>query len=206
MLEQLLDMVKNYGKETVVENSAIPNEQNQEVLADATKTITSGLQNVVAGGGLESILDLFKGGAGTTSAGTNGVSGLLKNPMVSMMVGYFVNKLVSKHNMEPAAASNVANQLIPNVLNDMISETNNPQNTGFTLDGLIGSLTGSNGNTSGASPLQDILSQFTGGGQNGGSGTDIQDLIGSFTRQAQDSFQNKGQGGNSLMDLVKGFF
>ncbi len=205
MLEQLLDLVKNFGKETVVENPEIPNEQNHEVLADATKTITSGLQNVMAGGGLENILDLFKGGG---QAGTGGgVAGLLKNPMVTMMVGHFISKLVGKYNMSPASASAVANNLIPNVLNGVITETNNPANTGFTLDSLIGSLTG--GNT-GGSQLQDILNQFTGGGnqsEGAGGGFDLQDLIGNFTRKAQDSFQpndNTG-GGGGLMDMIKGF-
>lgn len=204
MLEQLLDLVKNFGKETVVENPEIPNEQNNEVLADATKTITSGLQNVMAGGGLENILDLFKGGG---QSGGGGVAGLLKNPMVTMMVGHFISKLVGKYNMSPASASAVANNLIPNVLNGVITETNNPENPGFTLDGLIGSLTG--GNT-GGSQLQDILSQFTGGGNQpggNGGGFDLQDLIGSFTQKAQDSFQpndNRG-GGGGLMDMIRGF-
>lgn len=204
MLEQLLDLVKNFGKDTVVENPDIPNEQNQEVLADATKTITSGLQNVMAGGGLENILDLFKGGG---QSGTGGVAGLLKNPMVTMMIGHFISKLVGKYNMSPASASAVANNLIPNVLNGVITETNNPENPGFTLDGLIGSLTGSN---AGGSQLQDILSQFTGGGNTSSGesgGFDLQDLIGNFTRKAQDSFQASGdQGtGGGLMDMIKGF-
>jgi len=205
MLEQLLDLVKNFGKDTVVENPQIPNEQNNEVLADATKTITSGFQNVLAGGGLQNILDLFKGG-GTT--GGSGAAGLLKNPMVTMMVGHFISKLVGKYNMSPAAASSVANNLIPNVLNGVITETNNPANPGFTLDGLIGSLTGGNG---GGSQLQDILNQFTGGGAgtaNPGNdgGFDLQDLIGNFTRKAQDNFQPSGDsGGGGLMDMIKGF-
>lgn len=205
MLEQLLDLVKNFGQETVVDNPEIPNEQNHEVLADATKTITSGLQNVMAGGGLENILDLFKGGRQTGNGA--GVAGLLKNPMVTMMVGHFISKLVSKYNMSPASASAVANNLIPNVLNGVITETNNPANTGFTLDSLIGSLTG--GNT-GGSQLQDILNQFSGGGnqsRDSGGGFDLQDLIGSFTQKAQDSFQptNNSGGEGGLMDMIKGF-
>ena len=203
MLEQLMDLVKNFGKDTVVENPEIPNEQNSEVLTDATKTITSGFQNVLAGGGLENIMDLFKGGG---ASGGSGVSGLLKNPMVTMMVGHFISKLVGKYNMTPASASSVANNLIPNVLNGMITETNNPANPGFTLDGLIGSLTGGNG---GGSQLQDILSQFTGGGSasgGNGGGFDLQDLIGNFTRKAQDNFQPSGDsGGGGLMDMIKGF-
>lgn len=199
MLEQLLDLVKNFGKETVVENPEIPNEQNHEVLADATKTITSGLQNVMAGGGLQNILDLFKGNSGTGA-------GLLKNPMVSMMIGHFISKLVGKYNMSPSSASSVANNLIPNVLNGVITETNNPENPGFTLDGLLGSLTG--GGSGGGTQLQDLLSQFTGGADTGnsGGGLDIQDLIGNFTKKAQDSFQPSSQsGGGGLMDMIKGF-
>lgn len=204
MLEQLLDLVKNFGKDTVVENPDIPNEQNQEVLADATKTITSGLQNVMAGGGVENILDLFKGGG---QSGGGGVAGLLKNPMVTMMVGHFISKLVGKYNMSPASASSVANNLIPNVLNGVITETNNPDNPGFTLDGLIGSLTGGN---AGGSQLQDLLNQFTGGGNatsGNGGGFDLQDLIGNITRKAQDNFQPAGDtgAGGGLMDMIKGF-
>ncbi|MBN8687544.1 MAG: hypothetical protein J0M10_11005 [Chitinophagales bacterium] len=201
MLEQLLDLVKNFGKETVVENPEIPNEQNHEVLADATKTITSGLQNVMAGGGLQNILDLFKGNSGAGAGG-----GLLKNPMVSMMIGHFISKLVGKYNMSPSSASSVANNLIPNVLNGVITETNNPENPGFTLDGLLGSLTG--GGSGGGTQLQDLLSQFTGGADTGnsGGGLDIQDLIGNFTKKAQDSFQPSSQsGGGGLMDMIKGF-
>lgn len=213
MLDQLLNIVKQAGFDTVVNNPDVPNEQNNEVMADATHTITSGLKNVLAGGGFENILNLFKGGGGTTSSGS-GIGGLLKNPMVTMMIGYFISKLVSKYKMSPASASNVANSLIPNALNGIINETNNPANPGFTLDGLIGSLTGNGGAQSqgqgGNDILQNLLDNFTGGGSNagGGSGFDIQDIIGGLTKKAQNSFQDEQgrQGGGGLLDMIKGFF
>jgi hypothetical protein len=135
MLDKIFDIVKQFGQDSVVNNPDVPNEQNQEVMADATKTIASGFQNIVAGGGFENILDLFKGGgnAGSNTSG-GGIGGLLKNPIVSMMVGYFISKLVGKYKMSPASASNVANSLIPNALNGLISETKDPANPGFTLD------------------------------------------------------------------------
>lgn len=220
MLDQLFDIVKQFGQNSVVDNPDVPAEHNNEVMADATHTIASGLQNIVAGGGFENILDLFKGGGSTTggnSAG-GGVGGLLKNPIVSMMVGYFISKLVSKYKMSPSSASNVANSLIPNALNGLISKTNDPNNENFTLDGLISSLTGG-GNASeqpvadqgGGSSLQDLLDQFTGGGGNsgsnsGGGGFDIQNVIGNLAKKAQDSFQNNSSSnsGGGLMDLIKG--
>ncbi|MEI9809988.1 MAG: hypothetical protein WDO16_20150 [Bacteroidota bacterium] len=49
MLEQISDLVKYYGQDTVVNNPAIPAENNNAVMAEATNTITSGMQNMLAG-------------------------------------------------------------------------------------------------------------------------------------------------------------
>lgn len=214
MLDQLFNIVKQFGQDTVVNNPEVPNEHNNDVMADATKTIASGFQNVMAGGGFQNILDLFKGGGNAGGGSGGGIGSLLKNPMVTMMVGYFISKLVSKYRMSPSSASNVANSLIPNALNGIISETKNPDNPGFTLDGLIGSLTGGGQSQqdSGGGTLQNLLEQFTGGGNqgntSGGGGFDLQDIIGNLTRKAQDNMQERqsGGGGGGLLDMIKGFF
>jgi hypothetical protein len=214
MLDQLFNIVKQFGQDTVVNNPEVPNEQNQEVMADATKTIASGFQNVMAGGGFQNILDLFKGGGNTNTSNTKaggGIGGLLKNPIVTMMIGYFISKLVSKYKMAPASASNVANNLIPNSINDLIQKTNDPNNPNATLDNLIGSLTGKGeaqpADNGGGGMLQNLLDNFTGGGNGngGGGGFDLQDIIGNLTKKSQNSFQDQQSGGGGLMDLIKGF-
>ena len=215
MLDQLFNIVKQFGQDTVVNNPDVPNEYNQEVMADATQTIAGGFKNIVAGGGLQNILDLFKGGGSTSGGGTSsggGIGGLLKNPIVSMMVGYFISKLVKKYSMSPSVASGVANSLIPNSLNGLIDQTKDPNNASLNLDGLIGSLIGggdSSEQKGGGSPLQDLLEKFTGGGgssSGGGGGFDLQDIISKFTQKSQNSFENeKSGGGGGLMDLIKGF-
>lgn len=207
MLDQIVSLVKQFGQETVVNNPEIPNEYNQEVLADATSTITNGFQNVMAGGGFENILDLFKGAGNNT--GGSGIAGLVKSPIVTMMIGYFISKLVNKYKMSPASASSVANNLIPNALSGLINQTNDPGNPNATLDNLIGSLTGGETNNTGqagnsGSPLQNLLDQFTGGASGSGGGFDLQDIIGSLTQKAQNGFQNRQQSGG-LMDMIKGF-
>lgn len=211
MLDQIVNLVKQFGQETVVNNPEVPNEYNQEVLADASSTITNGFQNILAGGGFENILDLFKGGGNNAGITSSGIGGLLKNPIVTMMIGYFISKLVNKYKMSPASASNVANSLIPNALSGLINQTNDPNNPNATLDSLFGSLTGDNTGTTGqnqdnssGSPLQNLLNQFTGGGSGSGGGFDLQDIIGSLTQKAQSSIQNRQQGGG-LMDMIKGF-
>ncbi len=215
MLDQLFNIVKQFGQDAVVNNPDVPNEYNQEVMADATSTIASGFQNVMAGGGFQNILDLFKGGG---NAGGGGIGGLIKNPMVSMMVGYFISKLVNKYKMSPASASNVANNLIPNSINDLINKTNDPGNEKATMDNLVGALVGRGAapeaedqSSEGGFSLQNLLEQFTGGGNTGGGagggGLDIQNIIGNLTKKAQNSFQDRssGGGGGGLMDLIKGF-
>lgn len=207
MLDQLFNIVKSFGQDTVVNNPEIPNEHNEQVMADATSTVAGGLRNIVAGGGFQSILDLFKGAAGNTAGG----AGIASNPIVSMMTGHFIDKLISKYNLAPSAASNVANQLIPQTVQHLAQQTADPSNQQFTLDGLIGSLTG--GATSGgSSSLQDLLNNFTGGGatsggnSGAGGGFDLQNLIGDLSKKAQNSFQGGGNGGGGgLMDLVSGF-
>lgn len=212
MLDQLFNIVKQFGQDSVVDNPEVPNEHNNDVMADATKTIASGFQNVMAGGGFQNILDLFKGGGNTAGGSGGGIGSLIKNPMVTMMIGYFISKLVGKYKMSPSAASNVANSLIPNALNGIITETNNPENSGFTLDGLIGSLTGGGGGSqNGGGTLQNLLDQFTGGGgssSGGGGGFDLQDIIGNLTQKAQNNFQDQqtSSSGGGLMDMIKGFF
>lgn len=204
MLDQLFNIVKNFGQDAVVNNPDVPNEHNENVMADATSTVAGGLRNIVAGGGFQSILDLFKGAAG----GSGGASSIASNPIVSMMTGHFIDKLINKYNLSPSAASSVAGKLIPQTVNSLAQQTADPSNQQFTLDGLIGSLTGGGGQGGG---LQDLLNSFTGGGASGGKaagggGFDLQNIIGSLSEKAQNSLQPGGQGGGGgLMDMIKGF-
>lgn len=210
MLDKLFNLVKQFGQDTVVKNPEVPNEYNDDIMADATKTIGSGFQNVMAGGGFRNILDLFKGGG--NKPGSGGIGGLLKNPIVTMMVGYFISKLVGKYKMSPAAASNVSNKLIPNVLNGLVNRTAStaPEDDGFDFNDLVGSLTGGKVSTSesdsGGFNFQGLLNKFLGGGGNGEeSNGDMQDVISQVTRGAQQNQGEQADKGGGLMDLIKGF-
>jgi hypothetical protein len=215
MLEQISELVKHYGQDAVVNNPDIPNEENNAVMAEATKTITSGMQNMLAGGGLQDIISMFTGGGGAGNGKSNGIAGLLKNPMVMMMVGHLISKLTGKFNMNPAQASQVSNNLIPNVLRDLVTKTtsNDPSNDAFDLNDLIGSLTGGNVATSetnsGGFNFQDLIGKLAGGGGNsgGGGGFDLQDIISRVTQGAQEGRAKETRGGGGgIADLIKGLF
>ncbi len=207
MLEQLFNLVKESSGDAVIKNPDVPNEHNNEVVAEATNTVASGLRNMVAGGGLQSIISMFN-----NKDQQSGSSSLLNNPIVNMMIGHFSGKLTGKYNMGATQANNVAGSLIPDVMSNLISKSNDPANNGFSLEGLLNSITGgktaelvqeqqSSGNS--GFNFQNLIGQFTGGGQTGGGGGGLMDIVSKLAGGAQNQQQRNGGGG--LMDLIKGF-
>jgi len=202
MLKELFNLVKESSNDAVINNPDIPNEKNEEVVAEATNTVASGLRNMVAGGGLSSIVSLFNK--------KDGKAGLLGNPIVSMMIGHFAGKLMSKYNIAGKQANNVASSLIPNVVSNLVNKSNDPADNGFSLEKLLNSITGgqteqivaeeqSKGNS--GFNFQDVISQFSGEGKQAGGG--LMDIISKLAGGAQNQQQRNGGGG--LMDLIKGF-
>ena len=193
MLKELFDLVKNHAADSVVNNPAIPNEHNNEVVAEATNTIASGLRNVVAGGGAPSLLSLF-------GSGNADKKSLLSNPIVSMMMGHFAGKLMNKFGLNNTQANHLSGNLIPDALSSLINKTNDPNDSGFSLEKLLGSITGGKSDSLAGGHgggIGDLLKQFGGGGNGGG----VMDIIKGLAGGAQQQQQSNG----NLLDLIKGF-
>jgi len=198
MLKEIFDLIKGNATDTVINNPAVPDEQNDAVVAEATNTVASGLRNIVAGGGLQSLLSLFAGGQKQGSS-------LMSNPIVNMMIGHFAGKLMGKFNMSGGQANQVANSLIPDALGSLINKTNEGSN-GFSLEGLLNSITGgqvTQQQNAGGFNLQDLVNQFGGSQQGSSDGGGLMDILSKFTEGAQQQQQKNGGGG--LMDLIEGF-
>jgi hypothetical protein len=204
MLEQLFNLVREQSQEVVVQNPEIPNEYNESVIADATETVFSGLQSSAAGGGLQNILSLFgqKGGGGG-----NGIAGLLSNPIVASLISQFAGKLTGKYNVNSAQASGIAGQLIPSILGNLVQRTNDPNNSSFDLNGILGSLAGGGGTNGGGLDIGSLVSKVTsmGGDVDGDGDSDLQDMIARFTKGAQQQQTQRSAGGGGIMDLIQGF-
>ncbi|MEN9548366.1 MAG: hypothetical protein RIR12_957 [Bacteroidota bacterium] len=210
MLDQLIGLVKQYAGDAIVKNPDIPNEKNEEAMAEASNTVVGGLQNILAGGGLQSIMNLFSQG------NKGGTAGLMQNPIVNMMAGHFMKKLMGKFGINSGAASNIATSLIPSVLNGLISKTQDPNDKSVDMNSIIRSLTGGNAPVAepqqsggGGFDFQDLLNKFTGGGGSnagGGGGFDIGDIISKVTKGAQQNQESQSSGGGGgIMDMIKGF-
>ena len=56
MFEQLTQLVQQFGKDAVVKNDAVPNEQNEAVMQEASNSILDGLKNMAK---LQSMLQIL---------------------------------------------------------------------------------------------------------------------------------------------------
>lgn len=200
MLKEIFDLVRGTATETVLNKTPLPPDQNEAVVAEATNTVASGLRNMVAGGGVQNILDLFGNKDGNKKS-------LLSNPLVLMMIGHFAGKLISKYKMNSNQANNIAGDLIPGVLGNLINKTNDPNESQFSIDEILASITGGQSKqiveekSGQGGGLMDILGQLGGGNQGNGGG--LMDIIGRMATGAQQ--QQERNGGGGLLDLIKGF-
>ena len=149
MLEQLTQLVQQFGQQDVVQNSAIPNEHNEAVMQETSSTILSGLKNVLGQpGGMEQLGGLLGGGAADAS-----------NPVVSGITTQLVENLGSKFGVDAGAASGLASSMIPKILGSLIGNAKDPNVSGFQMSDLVSAISG--GGTSGGG-LMDMVSKYGG--------------------------------------------
>ena len=192
MLEQLLNMVKEQAGAAIIQNPDIPNERNEEAVADVTNNIAGGLQQALAGGQFNDVLRLLGGQGGD----------LQSNPLANQLSGNAIESLMNKFNLNQGQAGNVVNSLLPGVLQKLISKTNDPSDNSIDLQSIFSSLTG--GKTGGLD-LQGLLGRVTQGGldRDGDGDTDLNDIISMVKGGAAEQQQ---RGGGGMMDMVKGLF
>ena len=172
MIEQLLQLIQQQGQDAVVNNPAVPNEHNEQVMSEAGQSIVGGLQQALAGGGLSQITSLFSG-----NGGTNSLASLAGNPLVQNIIQSFAGKLSGQYNVNAANAQQIGTDLIPQVLSRLSGQVNDPSNTSIDINSVIGTLTGGGGGD-----LSSLLNKFQGGGSSDGQGGGLTDLLKGFMK------------------------
>ncbi|GEP95379.1 hypothetical protein [Chitinophaga cymbidii] len=189
MLDQLLQLVRDNAQDAVVANPAVPNDQNEAVIGEATKTVATGLQDALASGNLKDVMGLFNSNGQVDNS----------NPVVNNISGNLIGNLQEKFNLNGGTAASIAGSLIPAVLGSLVKKTNDPNDNGFSLDGIFSSLTG--GSTQGLN-LGGLLGKFAGGLDKDGDGdVDLNDLTSMISNGAKQQ-----QSGGGLGGLLGGLF
>lgn len=166
MFEQLTQLVQQYGNDSVVKNQAIPNEQNQEVMNEASSSILSGLQKMLSEGGTSDLAGLFQGNSASDGS----------NPVVQKLTEQLSGNLGSKFGLEGTTASGVAASLVPKVLGALFGNAKDPNHKGFEISDLVNAISGGNGNAG----LMDAISKYGtqfGLDQNADGKLDVSDVM-----------------------------
>lgn len=159
MFEQLMNLVKEHSGEQIVNNAAVPNEQNEEAVSTVASTIFSVLQAQVANGNVNTLLQMFKGNNQQNTDGTvvnaqNNQGNPIMNSMISSVVGNFATKF----GMNEQTATGIANSLIPTIMANFVNKTNDEKDSSFNLQGILSAVGGE-----GKLDIGGILSNFFGG-------------------------------------------
>ncbi|MBS1496270.1 MAG: DUF937 domain-containing protein [Bacteroidetes bacterium] len=198
MLDELLNLIKQNSQQAIVENPAVPNEQNNAVMQETGNSIISSLQSMLSGGKAADVLSLFGGQGGNVS----------DHPVTQNISDNLISNLMSKFGLNNQQAGGIASSILPMVLSKLVHKTNDSNDNSLNIQGIFNSLSG--GNTSGLD-IQGILSKFTGGNATAGAGSnpldknndgkvDLSDITAAFSG-------NSGQGGGGgILDSLKGLF
>lgn len=161
MLDQLIQLVQQHAGSAIVNNPAIPNQHNNAAIQHVAEQIFSGLQNHATSGNLSQLTSLFQSGSSVSN-----------HPIVTQLISSVAGSVASKFGISSSAAQNMASSLLPAVMGQLVSKTNNPNDSSFDLSNMMQNFTGnSNFDVSG------MLNQIT-GGQGGGIGGMLGKLFG----------------------------
>jgi hypothetical protein len=132
MFEKLFMLVKNNAGMAVIDNPVIPVKYHEAVINEASSSIIEVLKSQMESGKLKDMIKYFQ------------FPGIYNNPLITSTVNKFANKLNNYYGIEPVAALQVAKELIPPVMQEMIQQSKNEQDTDFSLGKLLAMLSGNN--------------------------------------------------------------
>lgn len=172
MFEQLTQLVQQFGNDAVVKNNAIPNENNEAVMNEASSSIFSGLQKMASEGGIEQLAGLFQGNNAQDST----------NPAVKQLTDQLTGSLGEKFGLSSATASGVASSMIPQILGSLIGKAKDPNDSSFQITDLIGAISGDGNQTSGIMVAISKYGGQLGLDQNADGKVDISDAMAATTK------------------------
>ena len=146
MLEELMNKIRQFGQSTVVENPAVPNEHNEDVMREAGSSIFSGLQGLADNDDTEGISELLKGKEG--------------HPAMTKVENNFAENIMQKFGINAGDAKNVAAGLIPAVLGSLLNRRGSGNTGGLSLQSILSSITGNNSNQQNSNHQEGMLSSL----------------------------------------------
>lgn len=204
MLDQLLGLIQQNSQQAIVQNPAIPNEQNEDVMQTLLGSITGGLQEQAQSGNIQGLMGLLSGNNGA-SAG----SGLMSNPIVASIASNAIGAIMQKFGINNGAASGIVSSVLPGVLGGLIGKVSNSGDSSLDFNSILGGLLGGGGAPAGGQASGFDFNQI--GYALADGKLDMNDLMrvgGSLMGGGQGAApsNNQQQGGLDLGGLLGGLF
>jgi hypothetical protein len=161
MIQNLFNLVKENANELIVNNPVIDNKNKDDAISETGNVIVDVLRKEISAGNISGLTQILK---------SNGI--LTTNPIINSMIEKLGLSLSSKFNLEPEKSNQIASQLIPKVMEQLIIKTNDPDDDSFTPNGLLNdiggdgiggiilNLFGSKGNTGKEGGLSSFFKKF----------------------------------------------
>lgn len=134
MFETLMNLVQQQSGQAVVQNPAIPNEKNNDVMKTITESIMGGLGQQAQGGGLGNLLGMVSGGQNVQSS-----------PVTSGVQQHVEQSLMQKLGISPAVAMSIAGAVVPMVLSKLMQKSQDPNDQEINGNEIMGAATGNQG-------------------------------------------------------------
>lgn len=185
MLEQLMNLVRQEAPQALSGMQGLPQGQQGAIEDEAAQSVHQGMQEIAQQQGPAGLKSLF-------AAAEQGDS---SNPQMQMLTNNFAGSLGQKFGLGGGMGKTIAMALIPLIVSRLFRRTKDPNDNGFNIQDMLGSLMGGGlGGMlggGGGGGLGGMLGGSQGGGQQqrGGGGmldrdgdgdTDLKDLLGMF--------------------------
>jgi len=151
MIENLEQLVRDEAQTAIINNAAVPNEQNEVAIQAASSSIFDTLKSQLATGNVAEIANIFNTGEAAADS-----------PVVQQASSNLTDKL-SAFGINAETAKGIGAAIIPVILGKLANKTNDPNDSSFNIQDVLGKLAGGN---DGKFDLSDVMGMFTGGNQN----------------------------------------
>lgn len=127
MLDNVLDLLKGYAKDAIVNNQDIPSDKQNSAIETVVGAFSGELKDKLLSGGIGELTNLFSGGR---TSGSSLISGLQNT---------VADALTQKVGLSTAISKMIAENVVPAIITSISGKVNDPDN-GFSIDTLLSSL------------------------------------------------------------------
>ncbi|WP_379087839.1 hypothetical protein [Pedobacter sp. UC225_65] len=162
MLENLEQLIRDNAQDVIVNNNDVPNEQNEAAIQAASGSIFDTLKDQLSTGNISKLATAFN---------QNNVDA--ENPVVQQATTSFTAKLAGL-GINTESAKGIGASLIPMIMAKFINKTNDPNDSSFNIQDVLGKLAGGE---DGKFDFNDVTGMFTGGQNNNSQDTEGSGIV-----------------------------